>query len=98
MMRAALVQLTVSDDPVANLPVSVAASNRLKVAAEAGVKALINDTTRSPPKVSVSPSGRVMNGFGYSRRDTGQRRVPAPPERITGISMQPCLDRFRNEP
>src|SRR5690349_1638621 len=28
-----------------------------------------------------------MNGFGYALRDTGQRRVPAPPERITGINI-----------
>src|SRR5476649_2189145 len=25
--------------------------------------------------------------FGYSSRESGQRRVPAPPERMTGISM-----------
>jgi hypothetical protein len=28
-----------------------------------------------------------MNGFGYALRETGQSRVPAPPERITGTSM-----------
>jgi hypothetical protein len=28
-----------------------------------------------------------MNGFGYALRDTGHRRVPAPPERITGTTF-----------
>lgn len=28
-----------------------------------------------------------MKGLGRPSRDTGQRRVPAPPERITGINM-----------
>src|SRR5206468_5624348 len=35
---------------------------------------------------SVSPSGNVMNGFGADSRDNGQSRVPAPPERMIGIS------------
>src|SRR3970040_658613 len=30
-----------------------------------------------------------MNGFGWPSRDTGQSRVPAPPESITGTSIQP---------
>ena len=34
---------------------------------------------------SVSPSGSGMNGFGAISRDSGHSRVPAPPERITGI-------------
>jgi hypothetical protein len=33
---------------------------------------------------SVSPSGSGIDGFGALSRDSGQRRVPAPPERMTG--------------
>ena len=33
---------------------------------------------------SVSPSGSGMNGLGAASRESGHRRVPAPPERITG--------------
>ena len=33
---------------------------------------------------SVSPSGSGMNGFGAASRESGHRRVPAPPERMTG--------------
>ena len=32
----------------------------------------------------VSPSGSGMNGFGAASRESGQSRVPAPPERMTG--------------
>ena len=28
-----------------------------------------------------------MKGFGYASRDTGHRREPAPPDRMTGINM-----------
>ncbi len=31
------------------------------------------------------PSGKYC--FGYCLRDSGQRRVPEPPERITGIML-----------
>ena len=34
---------------------------------------------------SVSPSGSRMNAFGAISRDKGHSRVPAPPERITGM-------------
>jgi hypothetical protein len=34
---------------------------------------------------SVSPSGNGMNGLGAASRESGQRRVPAPPERMTGM-------------
>jgi hypothetical protein len=33
---------------------------------------------------SVSPSGSGMNGLGAVSRESGHRRVPAPPERMTG--------------
>jgi hypothetical protein len=36
--------------------------------------------------------GKSMNGFGCPSRETGQSRVPAPPERITGTSIRPKLD------
>ena len=29
-----------------------------------------------------------MKGFGWASRDTGHSRVPLPPERIRGISME----------
>ena len=28
-----------------------------------------------------------MNGFGYAARETGHRRVPAPPQRLTGTIL-----------
>src|SRR5271156_1905235 len=34
---------------------------------------------------SVSPSGSGMNGLGAASRDKGHKRVPAPPDRITGM-------------
>ena len=34
----------------------------------------------------VCPSGSFMNGLGCPSRDTGHRRVPAPPDRITGTT------------
>jgi hypothetical protein len=33
------------------------------------------------------PSPRRRKGFGNAWRDAGQSRVPAPPERMTGISI-----------
>ena len=36
-------------------------------------------------RLSSPPS--FMNGFGNASRETGHRRVPEPPERMTGISM-----------
>ena len=33
---------------------------------------------------NVSPSGRGIDGFGAVSRESGHKRVPAPPERITG--------------
>jgi len=35
---------------------------------------------------SVSPSGKVRKGFGAVSRDSGHRRVPAPPERMIGTN------------
>ncbi len=56
-------------------------------------------TTIGPP-TSVMPATRAAvscsivrsptsgsSCFGYSSRESGQRRVPEPPERITGMSM-----------
>src|SRR5436190_23292326 len=39
----------------------------------------------------VSPSGRSMNGFGAASRESGHKRVPAPPERINGISLRATI-------
>src|SRR3974390_2233859 len=36
---------------------------------------------------SERPSASRMNGFGIDSRDTGQRRVPAPPHRMIGTSF-----------
>ena len=43
---------------------------------------------------SVSPSGKVRKGFGAVSRDSGHRRVPAPPERMIGTNAMGCLERF----
>ena len=35
---------------------------------------------------------KQWNCFGYNRRDTGQSRVPEPPERITGTILLEFCD------
>src|ERR1700742_1744515 len=36
---------------------------------------------------SDCPSAMRMNGFGYALRDTGHKRVPEPPDKMTGINI-----------
>jgi hypothetical protein len=35
-------------------------------------------------------SGNSINCFGSNDRETGQRREPTPPARITGINIKPA--------